>query len=372
MAGARRRAERFVLPAHETIALYGAGQLGRHVLARLRRIGIEPVAFADDTPTKQGQVVDGLTVLRPAEVAARCGAHTLFVVTIFNPAASFLAVERRLQAQVADARVVSFLSLAWRYPAQFLPHYQFVLPADVLVHAADIRRAFQLFSDEESRRQFVAQLRFRLWLDYGALPASAPAAYFAPDVLPVLPPDIIFVDCGAFDGDTLRTFLARQGDRFRAVHAFEPDARNCARLRAYVACLGAQMAERIHVYHAGVGAAHTTLRFNSAGDMSSSFSPTGDREVEVVPVQDVIAADDGAPLYLKFDVEGAEWAALAGCARLLERAQPMLALSVYHRPDDLWALPLYIAARTRAYRFYLRTQGQDGMDVICYALPPTE
>ena len=46
-----------------------------------------------------------------------------------------------------------------------------------------------------------------------------------------------------------------------------------------------------------------------------------------------------------------------------------MAISVYHRPDDLWQLPLSVAARGLDYRFFLRTQGEDGTDVICYTLP---
>ena len=79
--------------------------------------------------------------------------------------------------------------------------------------------------------------------------------------------------------------------------------------------------------------------------MSSSFSSTGTVEVEVIPIDEVVAAN-GAPVYLKFDVEGAEWEALRGCERLLTHARPLMAISVYHRPDDLWQLPLSVAANS--------------------------
>jgi hypothetical protein len=102
--------------------------------------------------------------------------------------------------------------------------------------------------------------------------------------------------------------------------------------------------------------------------MSSSFSSAGTVEVEVVPLDEVVKAN-GAPVYLKFDVEGAEWEALRGCEQLIAHARPLMAISVYHRPDDLWQLPLSVAARALDYRFALRTQGEDGTDVICYTLP---
>jgi FkbM family methyltransferase len=368
-AAARLRAEALAhTEGGPLYALYGAGQLGCAVLARLRAVGVEPVAFADDTPAKQGRVVEGLPVMRPLEARQKFGPQLVFVVTILNPLLNFVTARQRLQ-ELTGARVLSFLHLAWRYPDTFLPYYQFEEPQKVLQKSADIRRAFQLFADEESRRQFVGHLRFRLHLDHRALPPCKPDNYFPPDVLPEpLPPDTVFIDCGAFDGDTVRAFLSQQQGRFGCVFAFEPDRSNCELLRAYVNSLDADTTSRIHVFQAGVGRRREKLRFEQAGNMSSSFSAAGEVEVDVMTI-DEVAYPGSAPVYVKFDVEGAEWQALQGCERLLEHGNPILAISIYHRPDDLWQLPLYVASKKPDYRFFLRTQGEDGMDVIGYCVP---
>lgn len=350
------------------LVLYGAGHLGQSVLARLRSLGVEPAAFADDTPEKQGGVIEGLPVLPPSEAASRFGARAVFAVTILNPFASYLQTERRLR-QLVDARVVPFLHLAWAYPEAFLPHYQFELPQHVLAKSAAIRGALRVFDDDESRRQFVAHVRHRLRLDYAGLPASAAGDYFPRDILAPLPPDITFVDCGAYDGDTVRRFLGQQGDAFGRVYAFEPDEMNARRLREYVAGLGEEVARRVLVYQAGVGARRERLRFNSTGDTSAAFDGSGDQEVDILPLDEAVE-DDGAPLYVKFDVEGAERDALAGADQLIRRSRPVIAISIYHRPDDLWELPSYLDALGLGYKIFLRTQGEDGMDVICYAVPP--
>jgi FkbM family methyltransferase len=351
----------------ESFVLYGAGQFGRTVLARLRAVGVEPVAFADDTKEKQGQVIDGLPVLSPREVGERFGAGTVIVVTILNPKLNFVTARRRL-SEVAQRPIVSFLGLAWRYPQTFLPYYQFEEPAEVLKKADDVRNAFQLFAEDESRRQFLAHLRFRLQLDYEALPRATADNSFPRDLLPRLPAETTFVDCGAYDGDSIRAFLTYQQNEFRAIYAFEPDEGNCNRLRAYVNTLGEEAAGRIHIFNAGVGARRETLRFSAAGNMSSSFDASGELEVNVVLLDDVIPFDD-SQLYLKFDVEGAEWEALKGCAQLLASRRPLVALSAYHRPDDLWQLPLYLNGLKLDYAFFLRTHGEDGMDLVLYALP---
>ncbi|HXL79365.1 MAG TPA: FkbM family methyltransferase [Pyrinomonadaceae bacterium] len=370
---AKRRMDRVgqaTIKGNESFVLYGAGQFGRTVLARLRTVGVEPVAFADDTRQKQGQVIDGLPVLQAREISERFGAGTVFVVTILNPKLNFVTARRRL-SEFTQRPVISFLDLAWRYPQTFLPYYQFDEPAEVLKKADDIRNAFQLFAEDESRRQFLAHLKFRLRLDYEALPPATADNAFPRDLLPRLPADTTFVDCGAYDGDSIRAFLTYQSNEFRSIYAFEPDEGNCNRLRAYVNTLGEEAAGRIHIFNAGVGARRETLRFCAAGNMSSSFDASGELEVNVLPLDEVIPFDD-SQLYLKFDVEGAEWEALKGCAQLLEGRRPLVALSAYHRPDDLWQLPLCLNRLNLDYAFFLRTHGEDGMDLVLYALPAND
>ena len=354
----------------DALALYGAGTLGQAVRRRLRKAGVEPIAFADDTPSKQGQTIDGLPVMTPQMVTSQFGERTVFAVTILNPALRFLEAKGRLQS-TTGVRVVSFLDLAWQFPNSFLPYYQFELPQQLLAKAADIRRAFHQWEDEESRRQFVGHLKFRLFLDYDALPKNSWDNYFPQDVFPPLPADTTFVDCGAFDGDTIQKFLQEQRGHFREIFAFEPDEVNCSRLREYVLSLGNEAAQRIHIYNAGVGSRRTKLRFNPTGNTSAAFDMDGASEVEVVPIQDVVSQDGGF-IYVKFDVEGAEWDALEGMKGLIKSSRPLLAVSIYHQPDDLWELPLYLKALNPAYKLFLRTQGEDGMDVICYAVPPTD
>jgi FkbM family methyltransferase len=353
----------------DALVLYGAGTLGRMTLKRLRGLRVEPVAFADDTPEKQGQRIDGLEVMTPQQAVETFGDRIVFAVTIMNPMLRFLVAEQSLK-KLSDVRVISFLHLAWQYPQAFLPYYQFELPQDMLQEAEDIRRAFNLWADDESRRQFVAHIRFRLRLDHEALPLSSGQGYFAREFFPGLPDNTVFVDCGAYDGDTIRGFIAQQGGRFSRIYAFEPDEINCRKLSDYVNGLGDEVARKVSIFNAGVGAEHGTIGFNPTGNMSASFTQEGDVEVAVLPLQEIVKVN-GELVFLKFDVEGAEWEALKGAEELLVQSRPLLAISVYHQPDDLWQLPLYIESLDLGYSLFLRTQGEDGMDVICYAIPPT-
>jgi FkbM family methyltransferase len=365
---ARRRAQDQALPENVPLVLYGAGNLGMTTARRLRQAGVPAAAFADDTPGKQGLMIEGLPVLSPQAALEKFGAASIFVVTVHNPAAGFVRVRRRLQ-QIPDARIISFLALAWAHPEVFLPYLSFELPQYVLAKAPDIRRTFDLLADDESRRQFVAHLKFRLWLDFDALPSSSKGDYLPADIFGALAADTTFVDCGAFDGDTIRFFLDRQNGRFGKILAFEPDAGNYQRLCSYVAGLDEPVRRRIVTRRAGVGARREQLAFNATGDTGAALSEAGTERVDVLPLHDAIP-NEPAPLFIKIDVEGAEREALAGAAPVIRDRQPVLAVSIYHRPDDLWQLPFALHLLDPANRLFIRSLGEDGMDIVCFAVPP--
>ena len=71
---------------------------------------------------------------------------------------------------------------------------------------------------------------------------------------------------------------------------------------------------------------------------------------------DSIVSESNAPRidYIKFDVEGAEKEALEGCYKTIERFAPSLLISLYHRSEDIFALPLQLIEKFPDYKFYLR------------------
>ena len=78
--------ERFCAPLEKPFVLFGAGRLGRTTLAGLRRAGVKPLAFADNNPKLWGTEFEGFRVYSAQDAAARFGADTPFVVTIYTGA----------------------------------------------------------------------------------------------------------------------------------------------------------------------------------------------------------------------------------------------------------------------------------------------
>lgn len=73
--------------------------------------------------------------------------------------------------------------------------------------------------------------------------------------------------------------------------------------------------------------------------------------------------------FLKLDIEGAEMEALRGAGQIIRTQKPKLAVSVYHRRDDIWRIPMLLLSYVPTYRFYLRVYSFTGKDTVLYAIP---
>lgn len=363
----RRAFDEDAAPHARSLVLYGAGTLGRRLLASLRAAGNEPAAFSDSSPTFWGKTVEGVPVLAPEEAGRRFGQRAAFVVSIHNGQHRFADTADRLR-KLGCAKVLPATKLFWKFPEALQPPFWQELPSKLLPHAADMRAAFALWSDAFSRQEYLAQLAWRLRGDIEGLAAPVAGESYFPEDLIRLWPDDHFFDGGAFDGCTIKSFLEKSQGRFARVTAAEPDPANFRALTAWLGTLPEPTRKRIAVHPVAVGARRETLRFNALGSVASALAADGALQVNCVPLDELLA--EAPPTYIKLDVEGAEPDALRGAARIIRQQRPMIVACLYHRPDHLWSIPLLLRQLYDGYRLYLRPHEFEGWQLVCYALPP--
>jgi FkbM family methyltransferase len=349
----------------DAIVIFGAGGLGRKVLAGLRKVGVEPLAFADNNPELWGHSVEGVPVLSPVDAARSRGDSATFVIAIMRVGGGHVEARRRL-IELGCRRVVPFQYLAWKHPKVFLHYYGVDLPHKVLEDAGRVREAFALLADDTSRREFLAQMKFRLRADFEALNPPLPGEQYFPESLFRWDSEESFVDCGAFDGDTIRVILERYGDGFKEIEAFEPDPINFRKLSTYVGSLDPSLASRIALHSVATGAERCPVRFSASGSLTSSVG-SGDTTVECMPLDDLLAGT--RPTFIKMDIEGSEPDALLGAKETIGRHAPLLAVCAYHVQDHLWKLPTIIRSFSDQYSFHLLPHNDEGFDLVYYAVP---
>jgi FkbM family methyltransferase len=342
------------------IILFGAGGLGRKVLTAFREDGIEPLAFVDNK--LKGQTVEGLNVLAPAEAVEDWGQSAVFVVTIWAAWADTMQEQIQSLRKLGCKNVITFIPVLWKYP-RLLPHVQVDLPSRVLAQKDQVLEAFDLWSDDDSRGEFVAQLRWRLLGDFNGLSKLKPDPYWQDDIVR-LKHDTVFVDAGAFDGDTFAQFIEFSRGEFRAAYLFEPDSRNLRSLEKRLGKMPEEIRNRVHVFASAVAEDEYDVSFQG-GSGPSSAPGAGCEVVHCVSLDHSLPE---APGLIKYDIEGFELLALNGSRRIIKDNKPVLAVCAYHIQDHIWQIPLLIASIRTGYRFYLRPHGQI-WETVCYAVP---
>ncbi|MBE6530070.1 MAG: FkbM family methyltransferase [Ruminococcaceae bacterium] len=226
-------------------------------------------------------------------------------------------------------------------------------------HRDEIFVARELLSDEESKRIFDLVLTYKWTGDIAYLLK----AVSDPDEISknILRPETIrtYADLGAYTGDTIQK-LAQVAPNLTKVFALEPDPRNYRKLAAF-----AETETRFSIdpIEAAAWNAETELLFDGSGNRNSGAlsnrsaaletRPAKIRPVRALPLDDFVAS---SPVdFIKYDVEGSEREALEGSCKTILHSFPKLMVSVYHRVDDFFALPLFVKEFFPAYnRFYLR------------------
>lgn len=335
------------------IVIFGAGNLGRRVARAVR-----PEMFCDNNRALWGTTWQGIPIEAP-EAAVRRYPDSTFIVAIWHPSRTERMVDRIGQLKSLGAsNVIPFSALLAEHGDFLLPNMLWERPGFYVQHEKEIGRARALM-DQEGREEFDRQMQLRLG-DASSQVIDAGPQYFPSDVFKLSASEV-FIDCGAYDGDTIAEFRRATGDRFQKVVAFEPDPKNLAALKSAV-----DGDPRIQVQPYATAARRETVRFTLSGT-GSRASWEGTCDVEVVTLDEIL--DSIAPTFVKMDIEGSEPDAIAGASKIISRHRPKMAVCVYHSPDHLWKIPLQLEELLPDSQFTMRTYCGDGFDSVCYCIP---
>ena len=153
------------------------------------------------------------------------------------------------------------------------------------------------------------------------------------------------------------------GGYWKKVYAWEPDEINRSRL---IATCEARKYQNIEILPFGLWSKKTKLNFDQQGKDWSKISAYGSYTVDVDSIDNVCWEDKVT--FIKLDIEGSELEALRGAEKIIRRDKPRLAISIYHKPQDYFEIPLYIKELVPEYRLYIRHHKFNKNDTVVYAI----
>jgi len=350
--------EQILNSTHSGIYLYGAGFVGRWASLYFEQIGIPVRGFVDSDERKRGQIFAGKPIYSLNDLTATQARN----IIISSRHAVPKIKERLVGIDINPISVDSFV-VHHAYPKQVM------------------RVVNMLSHDELSIKTFWAVLMSMLEGETKSLaPYADPRPYF--DRFGFFNRmDEVFVDAGAYVGDSIERFIWSVNGVFREIHAFEPGAIQFRALEQRVMRLQNEWAipnNKIQLINKYLSSKNDSYNLEEKELLTSLniHNQVSDKDTQTSRLIQGITLDnyinDKNITFIKIDVEGSEKALLKGAETVINRCRPRIALSVYHYPTDIFELPEIANQLNQDYQFSLGHHSFQQMETVLYCRDKNE
>lgn len=328
------------------VIIFGAGHQGVVMLRCLKARNLVVSFFCDNNIELHGKKIQGVTCLAPNELVDINNAIILVASTFMED----------IMAQLDQLGISDVYCLG-----EILFNINEEMLLDAIRHKEELLQVFDLLEDIHSKLVYEAAIR--QWFDGElAFPKElvSEKQYFDPGVWS-LKEDEVYVDCGAYNGDTIRAFIEQTRGGFRKIYGFELDFKNYEALERQIKTL--EQSNRITVYNKGVGNETGAIFYQGEQDCARITRDGDECNGVICKLDETI----GEATLIKMDVEGFELDALMGAEGIIRKHRPRLAICLYHKLSDYYQTPLYLKRIVPDYQFCIRHYTSVETETVLYA-----
>lgn len=315
------------------IVIYGMGDGCLKILARFKESGISCKGIFASDDFVRGHEFEGYKVKRYADVCSEF--EDFIVVPAFGT--SLPDIMQRFE-NIADKH--KFIM-----PDTPVAGSEYFDKEEFLKRFEDSRRVYDLLCDEQSKKVFTSVLEFKITGDIKCLKKVFTEPDEVYENILSLGGDEIYVDLGAYTGDTIAEFLKHTRGKYEKIIALEPNVKNFRKCVKNTLNL-----DNIELYNAAAWSCDEIRMFSKNAGRQATITDSG------VPVQcrsvDSVVSDGCT--YIKYDVEGADKEAVNGSLKTIQKYSPKICTALYHRAYDIIDLPLMIHEINPEYKMYIR------------------
>ena len=337
----------YLKKSDKKIVMYGMGNGADKILSVCAERGIEISDFFASDGFVRGHSFYGKRVLSYSEMKEKYGAENVIVLLSF--ASNLPDVIEYIYKIASECELYAPDVPVCGTNLFDIDFYQ--------KNKEKIDKVASILGDERSREVYESVVKYKLSGDISYIKDThSDFSEVYKDILKAENFDVI-ADLGAYNGDTLRE-IKPYATRLSCAFAFEPDRRNHKKLCDWAET---EKAFSVKAFQLAAWNKRETLVFDGSGNRNSTLVSADSLpvtraaktiEVEAASLDDILCGTRVS--YVKYDVEGAEREALDGSKSTIEAHRPSLFISLYHRSEDIFELPLLIHEKYPDYKLYIR------------------
>lgn len=343
------------------VILWGAGEIAWCVWTYLRSHGITPDCFCDNNKAKQGTVYLGLPVYSYDNLKKifllQWGKCNIVIAT--GP-----QYKDPICEQLKNTNDIN--------PVWYLRGYEVcgekITYQYICNHINQFEEAYLSLSDDVSKNVFINILNAKLSGNFNFCKnVMSKMEYFDNDIVALQKNDI-YLDVGAYQGNAIVEFVKLTKGKYDGIIAFEPDKKTVSTLQRRLATCGI---DDVEIHNKGAWNKHALLQFHDGREGGSRVLEISDAScpstaIEVDSIDNILHGR--RVTYISMDIEGAEHNAILGAEQTIKKWKPKMAISIYHRREDLFDLLLLLKSFVNQYKFYMRHYTDNQTETVLYAI----
>lgn len=355
----------YIFSKKRPVIIWPSAHLGQQFESKLRQHNIKSAAFVDSSKEFENKKINNIEVYSPSFAYRHYSLNPIIIASVLYGHEIFKSALKQGFKYIYSPYFLYLVK-----PLIFsIPYYHKMFDSlFIKKNQQKIKSAYALFSDTQSKKLFRNIINYRLTADYQYLlrDRSTYQLFGEQEILNLNTAEI-FLDCGAYDGDTIKMFIDTVKGKYKHIYGFEPDKKNYYLMTK-------QFIKNINIdlINKAIYSKNDFLFFEASGKYDSKIAEVNNDignnlKIHSISIDDYFK-NKTVPTLIKMDIEGAEIEALKGAKNTILKHKPKLAISIYHKYDDLWKIILLIHSLNSNYKFYLRHFSIEMDDLVIYAV----
>lgn len=321
---------KYIEDSNKPVVIYGMGNGADKLIDNFKTMGIEILGITASDDFVRGQIFRDFKVKKLSEFDGSYILVIAFGTCVESVINHIYSLDEEYDLVVPVVPVIGNVTVTEDF---------------VVNNAENINRAYNIFSDE-SKKIFenVFNFLYSGRLKYLKLATTEKNEIF--ERFLTLTEKEVYLDLGAYNGDTVKEFLKYTNGKYDRIIAVEPNIKNYKKLLS-----NCEHLSDFSPYNKAVSDDVKTVIFSSLSGRQSSISEKG-VEIKTLTIDEISKIENIT--YIKIDVEGGEINAINGGENTIKRCKPKLNIALYHRFSDLFEISNLIYKLNPNYQFEIR------------------